>query len=284
MLFVLRSIADDDPTLEEKAWDLLTEVRTKLGKDMDTIDNQWEAAAGKTEERIRAGKEVTTVATIVQMYDDMEQFIVGGWPADGLDEWEMDADPEGAETQSPGDDPAKTDETASHQYEERPGGQPKDQTPRGEAPGSDRESGAQGGTQEEAPKGSAGPKFYRRDESPLLVERMGDVTIPEEPRQWALGCVALYDEVTTIAAPGATGKTTFAVGLALEAASGLGFLGHKVWQGPQVTLHISSEEAGKELRRRYRAAALHHQIAQNHVDNLTWRGADTEPDKRIDLV
>jgi hypothetical protein len=96
MLFALRAIADDDPTLEGQCWDLLVEIRTAVGHDMDGIDKQWNAAAGKAAQRLAAGKDVATVGTVVQMYVDTEPMITGGWPAYGAYSWETVATPTGA--------------------------------------------------------------------------------------------------------------------------------------------------------------------------------------------
>jgi hypothetical protein len=96
--------------------------------------------------------------------------------------------------------------------------------------------------------------------------------------------LALYGEVTTIAAPGGFGKTAFAVGLALEGASGRSFLGHHVFLGRQNVLHISAEESGEEMKRRYKAAARWHEIAQQDADLIAFRGADATDGRRIELL
>ena len=147
------------------------------------------------------------------------------------------------------------------------------------APQSDETQPHQTQAQGQAQSNTASGACLKRGFSTL-----GDIAENPEPRAWALGILALYGEVTTVASPGGFGKTALAVGLALEAASGRDFLGHKVFHGEQNTLLISSEESETELRRRFKAALRDHQIIQAASDRVMIRGVDTESGSRIELM
>ena len=130
--------------------------------------------------------------------------------------------------------------------------------------------------------GGAGPQFGIAG-APGAIQ-LGDISINTPARRWAWGTLLLYGEVTIAAAPGATGKTAFAISLALSAASGRDLLEHKVFLGAQRVLHISAEDDERELRRRYVTAARHHQIVQKHLDNVWVRGIDTGDKQRLSLM
>jgi RecA-family ATPase len=84
--------------------------------------------------------------------------------------------------------------------------------------------------------------------------------------------------------PTAAGKTAVGVAMALAFGSGRPILGQKIFLGPQGVLHISSEESTEELKRRYVAAAMHHQIKDEHRSNITVRGNDAMGGKPIELM
>jgi hypothetical protein len=218
-LYVMSGIADDDPSLEEQCKQLFDEVSEKAGGETSQNDAQWRSQAGRKARRTAAGDDVTTVGTLVRM-------------------WEM------VEPLAP--TPPSPPQAAGWQTT------------------------------------SLHPPDHRPDQ--LGLETISDLSLKPPPRAWAYGIWAMYGEVTLLGGPSSFGKTALGVVISLACASGRSLLGHKVFLGPQKTLHISSEEPTRELWRRYLAAALHHQVIQAHIGNVTFRGNDANSGKPIELM
>ena len=89
-----------------------------------------------------------------------------------------------------------------------------------------------------------------------------DEAIP--PRGWLLGNVFCRRFVSSILADGGSGKTALRIAQALALASGRPITGEQVFQRARVLI-ISLEDDKDELRRRVRAACLHHGISQDMV-------------------
>lgn len=83
-------------------------------------------------------------------------------------------------------------------------------------------------------------------------------TIP--PRPWLLGKWALMGEVTTILAPGGTGKSTLGASVGLSLATGRALLGQRVYDGTHAVWLINLEDGIEELERQVSAATLKHGI------------------------
>ncbi len=83
-------------------------------------------------------------------------------------------------------------------------------------------------------------------------------TIP--PRPWLLGRWALMGEVTTILAPGGTGKSTLGAGIGLSMTTGRALLGQKVYDGPHAVWLLNLEDGIEELERQVGAATIKHSI------------------------
>lgn len=83
-------------------------------------------------------------------------------------------------------------------------------------------------------------------------------TIP--PRPWMLGRWALMGEVTTILAPGGTGKSTLGAGVGLSLATARALLGQEVYDGPHAVWLLNLEDGIEELERQVGAATIKHNI------------------------
>jgi hypothetical protein len=93
---------------------------------------------------------------------------------------------------------------------------------------------------------------------------VGDDDAPIPPRQWLLGNVFCREFVSGLIAPGAGAKTTLRVAQALSLASDRPLTGEHVFVRCKV-LFICLEDGITELRRRVRAAMIHHRVAREDV-------------------
>ena len=92
----------------------------------------------------------------------------------------------------------------------------------------------------------------------------GDDTAPIDPRGWLLGTTACRRFVGSILSEGGTGKTALRIAQGLALATGKEITGEHVFQRCRVLI-VSLEDDKDELRRRVRAAMLHHGISQKDV-------------------
>ncbi|RWP64138.1 MAG: hypothetical protein EOR07_16255 [Mesorhizobium sp.] len=92
----------------------------------------------------------------------------------------------------------------------------------------------------------------------------GDDDYPIPPRHWLLGNVFCRRFVSSVIADGGTGKTALRVAQALALATGCNLTGEYVFQRCRVLL-ISLEDDKDELRRRVKAAMLHHDISEADI-------------------
>lgn len=108
------------------------------------------------------------------------------------------------------------------------------------------------------------------------ILRVGDV--PETPakREWLHGSDVIRGAVTMLAAPGAKGKSSWLIMLAIAAASGQNLLGTHVFGGPLRVLYINAEDASAEIALRLRAALLHHKLADSAVTGLGFAGTEID--------
>lgn len=82
-------------------------------------------------------------------------------------------------------------------------------------------------------------------------------------RDWIAGNYILRGEATIVLSPGGIGKTTLLVGTAMSMASGIEFLGIKLWTGAKRVWLMSLEDDRSELERAIAAGVLLHNIPQN---------------------
>ena len=92
----------------------------------------------------------------------------------------------------------------------------------------------------------------------------GDDGAPIPPRGWLLGTVFCRRFVSSIVAVGGAGKTALRTAQALALATGQPITGEHVFQRCRVLI-VSLEDDMDELRRRVRAARLHHGITEDMV-------------------
>jgi hypothetical protein len=97
-----------------------------------------------------------------------------------------------------------------------------------------------------------------------------DWTIP--PRKWLLGNVYCRSFVSSLVADGGIGKTALRLAQALSLTTGRAFTGENVFQRCRV-LFVSLEDDRNELRRRVRAAMLHHGIEPEEIDGRLFLAA-----------
>ena len=86
-------------------------------------------------------------------------------------------------------------------------------------------------------------------------------TIP--PRAWVLGRWVLAGEVTTLVAPGGSGKSTLGAGIALSLATARALLGQRVYDGPHAVWLLNLEDGIDELERQVGAATIKHGIERD---------------------
>lgn len=92
----------------------------------------------------------------------------------------------------------------------------------------------------------------------------GDDHEPIPPREWLLGSVFCRRYVSSLLADGGTGKTALRVAQMLALATGRNLTGEHVFKRCRV-LFVSLEDDRDELRRRVRAAQLHHDVSNEEI-------------------
>ena len=105
-----------------------------------------------------------------------------------------------------------------------------------------------------------------REPRPIALEILdvGDDDRPIPPRQWLLGTAFCREFVSGLIAPGAGAKTSLRIVQALALASQRSLTGEHVFVRCRV-LFICLEDGMTELRRRIRAAMIHHRVAREEV-------------------
>lgn len=120
------------------------------------------------------------------------------------------------------------------------------------------------------------PAFVNPAEEKKAIGAVPVGKLPETPqkRQWLHGEDIVRGAVSLIVAPGARGKSSWLIALALACASGRSLLGSKVFGGPLRVLYINAEDPLNELALRVRAAMVHHTLNEADVPGLFIGGAD----------
>lgn len=100
--------------------------------------------------------------------------------------------------------------------------------------------------------------------------------LPAKPpkRKWLYGTYLVRGAVSLLVAPGARGKSTWLLGVAIASASGRAILGTHVFGGPLRVLYINAEDSTDELALRLRAAMQHHGLKDSDLASLHVAGAD----------
>jgi hypothetical protein len=86
------------------------------------------------------------------------------------------------------------------------------------------------------------------------------------PRPWVLGHWLLRGTVTTVIAPGGTGKSALLVAVALSLATGRPLLGKTVWAGPRCVWLWNLEDDRTELARQHVACSLYYGISERDYE------------------
>ena len=102
------------------------------------------------------------------------------------------------------------------------------------------------------------------DAEPLGEWDAGDDDQPIPPRGWLLGTTFCRGFVSSLLGEGAVGKTALRYAQALSLATGLSLTGEHIFQRSRVLI-VSLEDGRDELRRRIKAACLHHEIKRDEL-------------------
>jgi hypothetical protein len=93
-------------------------------------------------------------------------------------------------------------------------------------------------------------------------------------RKWLHGTDVARGAVSLLVAPGARGKSTWLLTLALACASGRSIFGDHIFGGPLRVLFINAEDSTNEISLRLRAAMSHHSLTDADVPGLQVAGVD----------
>jgi hypothetical protein len=106
----------------------------------------------------------------------------------------------------------------------------------------------------------------KQDEAPTSLDEWdaGEDTAPIPPRRWLLGNQFCREFVSSIVAPGGTGKSALRLAQYLSMAIGRSLTGQHVFHRARV-LVLSLEDDRDEFRRRIQAALIHHEISRDEL-------------------
>jgi hypothetical protein len=118
----------------------------------------------------------------------------------------------------------------------------------------------------------AAPEWHGEsaDDDIDLAVICGDDDEPIRPRQWLMGTSFCKGFVGAVVAAGATGKTALRVAQLLSLAIGRQLTGEHVFRRSRV-LFVTLEDNNDEMRRRVRAARIHHKISRADIDGWFFR-------------
>src|SRR5262249_16871294 len=87
-----------------------------------------------------------------------------------------------------------------------------------------------------------------------------------------------------LASPGGVGKSSLALGVAICIATNRELLDERVWGQELKALYINAEDSSVEMRRRFWAFCLKHNVAEQDLDRLGLLGADDWRVQRISFL
>jgi hypothetical protein len=116
---------------------------------------------------------------------------------------------------------------------------------------------------EDAPPGRPQPNGHDHAAAPSIIDA-GEDDAPIPPRGWLLGNAMCRGFISGNVAQGGVGKTALAIARALALATGRPLTGEYVFQRCRVLI-VSLEDDIDELRRRVRAARIHHSVTADEV-------------------
>ena len=103
---------------------------------------------------------------------------------------------------------------------------------------------------------------------------VAELPVTPSKRQWLHGTDVVRGAVSLLVAPGARGKSSWLVMLALACSSGRDLLGAHVFGGKLRVLLINAEDSTDEMALRFRAAMQHHGLTDADVPGLRVAGAE----------
>jgi hypothetical protein len=103
-------------------------------------------------------------------------------------------------------------------------------------------------------------------------------------RHWLYGIDLVNGEITVLAAPGAAGKSSVAIGMSVCVATGKDLLKEKIYGQGLTSLYINAEDSGVEMRRRVCGFSLQHGLSEQDLDRFLLLGADDWRTQRISFL
>ncbi len=103
-------------------------------------------------------------------------------------------------------------------------------------------------------------------------------------RRWLYGVDLVRGEITLLASPGGVGKSSLALGMAVCIATNRELLDERVWGQELKALYINAEDSALEMRRRFWAFCLKHNVAEQDLSRLSLLGADDWRVHRISFL
>ena len=101
------------------------------------------------------------------------------------------------------------------------------------------------------------------------------VTFSKVPHRRLVYGIDLYrGEITVLAAPGGTGKSSYAIGVSAELAANKSVLGEKIWVHQPKVLYVNGEDSKEENVRRIWSFCLKHHIGDQDIQRLHLLGSD----------
>jgi hypothetical protein len=107
-----------------------------------------------------------------------------------------------------------------------------------------------------------------------LTRGVADIPAVPRKRHWVHGTDAMRGTVSLLIAPGARGKSSWLLALALACCTGRDLLDAHVFGAPLNVLYVNAEDSFAEIGLRIRAAMRHHRICDADATSLRIAAAD----------
>jgi hypothetical protein len=91
-------------------------------------------------------------------------------------------------------------------------------------------------------------------------------------------------EITVLAAPGGTGKSSYAIGVSAELAANKSVLGEKLWVHQPKVLYVNGEDSKEENVRRIWSFGLKHHLRDQDIQRLHLLGSDDWRTRQLTLL
>lgn len=240
-LFACTRLAVENPEIEVEVERSFHEVSDAAGGRTDDNEAQWRSALHGTAKRLAAGQDTISVATISKMVEDHAPQIAAAMRA-------------GA---TAGGAPGVTG---------KPTGD--------DGPARCRAAELEAGSGDSAGRWGRDEPRTGGAEFPAANDTL-DIDEVLAPRQWLAGTDLVKGEITVLAAPGGSFKSSYAIGLAASVASGKNLLGSHVHGAPSSMLYVNAEDGLLEMKRRVKSVAIRFKLDQDALKRLRMQGVDT---------